>query len=570
MVLKSHQQITLLLIMGIFFLVLLTDIEATELYDPNSWASMSIAFGASILTVVGIITSVVTSNVNDRRAEFIDLQNNILNIVEERERIIQDTELNKYYKNSKNKIIELIEERAPMKYSESYIGFASFFLFLSSVILAIYGVYYKFILGSFLLGIGLLSGYVSYCVIEFWKIDQYSFFPDKDGKLEILSVNVNGKDEKLLDNIGDKVRVLLLPENITIDVIEFKVKFRGKLRNGFLHSIVKYIDGSESHIPDRYTSLLAFGFIKNFLLTTINGIDTGMLHNDNPIELLLRIIIRSPKGGKDNKFLMRRSVPPYGEQDIYTFCSVPNDVKIDNINIRMYEDPLYRPKYKRRTVDLIRIKIERKISASKIQTPMPKRKEQEGFIDLFDYKNNLDFEKNWEVTTVNEGKIIVTNEIEGVTNTKCMKIYHPINSQAYVRRKFGESKIVNIEYYLRQETYVQDGYGSPFIIESPSKVKINGNEDDRPVYMDILNRRIRCGTPEKPEIICEIELHKWYQIILEINCINHTFKCRVNNNMIEGTFYNSYSVVSSIRTKYFGKNTEWTTYIDNVKVTKLK
>lgn len=192
------------------------------------------------------------------------------------------------------------------------------------------------------------------------------------------------------------------------------------------------------------------------------------------------------------------------------------------------------------------------------------------FDDYEDYDVGSKLLTPW-IVKENKGKIIVTDKPTSKWKSKkCVKIWSPQNSRTHLRYKFEPLKKVIIDYYLRQEEYNDIGIGSPFIIESPTYIKRNNANDYRAIYMDILQRKLRkdLGSSQRLvyEDICEIELKKWYHIVIDIDCLTHTYICKVNNRSVKGFIPEEFQSINAIRTKIFSQ--EWTTYIGRVKITK--
>lgn len=337
-------------------LVVAAAYQPTPNYNSNSWISMSIALGASVLTVVSILTSVLTSAENDRRAEFRDTLNEILKRLEAKAPIYEqnDRSLIPLYANSRQTIAQLIEQRSPLRYSEGIIGFASFFMFLISVFLVIFGWSFSWIVGSFLFGVGFLIIYLFYCINEFLSMDRFSSIPKVKGSLELLSITLNG--EKVAMNPDSTNKVFHIPLTRETKKIGFKVRFMGEVRNGFLHAVVRYQNGLESHIPDRNTYLIDFGFIDNYRLTLLERLDTGIIQKIESFELQFDVVVRSTPESVENPVIVKQiPISILGNRDVYRYCSVPDDYVIESIKLRIWEDPHYQPNYKRREVDLITI-----------------------------------------------------------------------------------------------------------------------------------------------------------------------------------------------------------------------
>jgi len=352
MKLRLHHILTLALVFIMIVVLALIEVEATDLFRPDNWAAMSIGFGASILTLVGIITSILTSNENNRRTEFIENLNIVLKKIEDKIRINPDRSLTEIYENSKKTIKALIDNMLPMKYSEGITGILSFYFFLVSAFIAVIGWKFKFVFGFFLFGIALSVGYVAYCVIEFAKIDSSSSLPKKKGELELQAVKVNGRTLPF-ETIGKEI---FISSSQRIERIEFKVRFKGTVRNGFFHAIVRYTNGLASHIPDSNTYLANFGFVDDHILTLLEKeADTGVLQKSEQLDLSFDLILRSSKGTEENPLILKAFIERLGEKDIYKYLSIPDDFVVNVIEIRIYEDPFFKPTYKRREIDCITI-----------------------------------------------------------------------------------------------------------------------------------------------------------------------------------------------------------------------
>lgn len=77
MKIKPHH-LTMIVLIGIFALLYLSlDAEWSPYELTGDFVSVCVFLGSSILTLVGIFTSILTSNENDRRTEYSDIINNI-------------------------------------------------------------------------------------------------------------------------------------------------------------------------------------------------------------------------------------------------------------------------------------------------------------------------------------------------------------------------------------------------------------------------------------------------------------------------------------------------------------
>lgn len=346
--LKIYHYVFILLILLAAGRVLPFDIIPTEIYRPDNWAGVSFGVGAAILTLVGIITSIVISNENNRLGEFVENLNLVLGELKEKSRINPDRRLIRTYEIAVQKLESVIDERSPLGYSDGIIGLVSFFCFLISAILALESIEFRWVYYSFLLGIALLVGYVVYIILQFLKIDGFSHIPKKDGKISLLSIRINGQHRQF--DIKNNEIIIRFPK--IIRRVEFGVRFKGKIRNGFFHAIIRYTNNRSSHIPEPNTYLgnTVFANAQNLVISSDKRLDTGILQGDEPIELVFEVckdIEENPPIGSAQTSL--------GIKEIHQYCSIPKGYHMESIELRVYEDPLYKSSYKRREIDLIKV-----------------------------------------------------------------------------------------------------------------------------------------------------------------------------------------------------------------------
>ena len=189
----------------------------------------------------------------------------------------------------------------PLKFTVSLIGLLSFFFFLGSAVFAIWDFPYKWILSSFLIGIDLLIGYVIYMAEEFVTMDKLSSPKKKKGELTLQDVRINGIHKEFEQNkkeisfsIGKKV-----------EKMEFKLRFNGNVRNGFLHATVRHSNGI-AYVPDENTFLASFGFRDDFGLTLLDKFDTGVLYVNGKQNFHFELVLRSKKETEVNPLVSRR------------------------------------------------------------------------------------------------------------------------------------------------------------------------------------------------------------------------------------------------------------------------
>ena len=84
----------------------------------------------AILTLVGITTSIVLSNVNSRRIQFVDDMSSLGKKIEEKESNLEIGEDTRLYNDSKKKITEIINQLPPLKFLDGFkLGLISFLFF---------------------------------------------------------------------------------------------------------------------------------------------------------------------------------------------------------------------------------------------------------------------------------------------------------------------------------------------------------------------------------------------------------------------------------------------------------
>lgn len=350
---RPYQGFILIAVGLIVIVVYQADFGPTELFRADNWAQVSISVGTSVLTLVAIIASIVLSNENNKRIEMTDSLTAISNQIDNKKRINPDRSLIATYEDAMNKLAQVIDQMSPLKYKVSLIGLFSFFLFLFSAVFAILGNPFKLVIGSFLIGVALLSGYVIYVIEEFLVMDKFSSPKEKKGKLILQDVKINGIHREFEQ---EKKEVSFTLTRKT-ERIEVKLRFNGTIRNGFLHATVIHSNGV-AFIPDANTFLANFGFVDNYRLALREKeVDTGILQINGEHDFSFEIVLRSEKGTEENPIIDRVFIGMLGERELYKHCSIPDNIFVNCIELRIYEDPLYKPNFKRREVDCITLKV---------------------------------------------------------------------------------------------------------------------------------------------------------------------------------------------------------------------
>ena len=350
MKLSKHHYLILVLFILVIIRIEYFELRTTESFKPDSWVEMSFAIGASILTLVGIITSIVISNENDRRREFVDNLEFVMGKLEEKARINPDRSLSRIYENSDDKFSAIRDERSPLNYSDGIIGILSFCFLLTSGCIALENFDFKWIYGTFLTGVALLIGYVVYCIFEFEKIDRFSRLPELgERSLTLFSVKINGQPIQFDSDSREPV----IAFSSRIRRMEFGMRFEGQVRNGFFHAVIRYRNGQSTHIPEANTYLgdTVFANGLNLVISPNKRLDTGILQNNGPVELLFEVC----KDMTENPIIREIEVSRLGRREMRQYCSIPANYAIESIELRVWEDPLYQSSNKRREVDILTV-----------------------------------------------------------------------------------------------------------------------------------------------------------------------------------------------------------------------
>ena len=207
-----------------------------------------------------------------------------------------------------------------------------------------------------------------FCLCDFCKIDDLNTIPDPKGELTIKYVKIDGQIQEIAD-VRNSDELWFDVHNVIND-FEINVDFSGNLRNGHLHSIIKFDNNTESHVPDRGTFLMDFGFFDDYRLFVYGGVDTGFIQSNNgTINLSFNYSIR--KTPTTNDLLEEATIAPFGLKKIYKYGSMPSHVKIKQIELRIIEDPMFRPNFKRRVVHSIILKPRHSPPPTPLTTPPP-------------------------------------------------------------------------------------------------------------------------------------------------------------------------------------------------------
>jgi len=341
-----------IIILSIFFP--LSNPPSSTSFSADNWAQMAISIGASVLTLLAIIVAIGLSNENIKRLDFNEILTSLINKIEEKKRNNPDRTIDELYDASEEKIQAVADSVPILKYTESLLALLSFVFFLLSAIFAVMNFRFVFALGTFAYATVFLIGYLTYVIEEFANMDKYSRAIKKKGSLELLDIRINGTHRQF--EVQNKVVNLTLRR--LLERLELTVRIKGNIRNGFLHATVRYRNNWVSYIPDCNTYLGSFGFVDDYHFTLLEKqYDTGILQVDGSIELDFEIPLRISKNTEDNPLIASGFVENLGIKQIYKHCSVPADILIDSIELRIYEDPLYRPNSKRREIDCITLRI---------------------------------------------------------------------------------------------------------------------------------------------------------------------------------------------------------------------
>ncbi len=356
------------------FLILFTFIGLTTVYtntlptnpgySPDGWAQMSMTIGASVLTLLAIIISIGLSNENIKRLNFNETLTGLSNKIEEKRRNNPDRTTEKLYYVSLEKLANVLDSIPVIRYRESLLAMISFIFFLLSTVVAIMNLPFYSALFTFVLASIFLIAYVWYVIEEFANMDKYSHPPKIKGSFELLDLKINGVHQPFQ---VENNRANIISRG-TILRLEATFRVSGYVRNGFLHATLRFGDNLVAYIPDSNIFLAGFGFIDNYGLTLLEkDYDTGILQMDNSdnTELDFEIPVRLTLDSEENPLIGSGIVNPLGasglvvlgNKRIYKNCSIPAALPLKSIELRIYEDPLYRPNFKRRAIDCITLNI---------------------------------------------------------------------------------------------------------------------------------------------------------------------------------------------------------------------
>jgi hypothetical protein len=126
------------------------------------------------------------------------------------------------------------------------------------------------------------------------------------------------------------------------DNLKVNLKFKGFLTNGFIDTLVIFTDGErdfELWVPDKSTYLSSTSYDRYGILHINPELDTGVLQGsiDNEFKLEFRIGESSHKANRISA----------GQEVMYEDYVIPEKMKIKELRIRMYVDPLFVPRLER-------------------------------------------------------------------------------------------------------------------------------------------------------------------------------------------------------------------------------
>lgn len=166
------------------------------------------------------------------------------------------------------------------------------------------------------------------------------------------------------------------------------------------------------------------------------------------------------------------------------------------------------------------------------------------------------------------GEISVTDQISG--SDKCLKISSPNESTDFILYEFRECTKVKIQYKIRQESFNEKGIGACLhVFHTPVKETHPILDENEAIHMAISDKKIY-DYDNKPNYQHQIRAKIWYNIELNIDCKTKSYTYKVNGKPYNGYFRNPLDTVNAIITTPWTNQPEWSTYFDNISITKIE
>lgn len=167
--------------------------------------------------------------------------------------------------------------------------------------------------------------------------------------------------------------------------------------------------------------------------------------------------------------------------------------------------------------------------------------------------------RGWVIERNDSGRIEVTDKIGADGTKKSLKIHSPENSKDNLSAMIKPYKIFTLTYYLYQAVYGDDrGAGIGLMLHK---------EDIQAIWMAIWKKKLTGFWEGAYRPICDIELNKWYKIVLHVDCSTFSYICIVNDNVkFDGKFRNNVDEINTLKTPGWFKQAERLGYIDEITI----
>ena len=166
---------------------------------------------------------------------------------------------------------------------------------------------------------------------------------------------------------------------------------------------------------------------------------------------------------------------------------------------------------------------------------------------------------NGQIDTVSQ------SEVGGSWSKKCLKITSTHGSHDSILYRFRDCKEIQLKYKIRHEEFSENGLGSGFhVLQTPKNPTMDKIDETFAIWMGIKNCQLQWHDNNQYHSICDINLKKWYNITLDVNCYEQTFEVMVNTERHEGTFRHYQDNVNTIHSNSWRDQPEWTTYFDQI------
>jgi hypothetical protein len=139
------------------------------------------------------------------------------------------------------------------------------------------------------------------------------------------------------------------------DVLNVKILFKGQVTNGFIDTLLIYTDGARNFqiwVPDKLTYLSPRSYDLYGTLIIDSDLDTGTLQGRLTYAFDLEFRVGESSHHPPVHDLLWRGM----HGDVYEDYYVPQEMRVKELRIRMYVDPLHSPRLERRSLDKLVIR----------------------------------------------------------------------------------------------------------------------------------------------------------------------------------------------------------------------